>query len=297
MATHRPHWQDYTSAIVSGFLGDWLEQRGNRLAVDMQFIHNRQPLTAVPADASDTVFLLIHGLTELESIWDYPHQPGSHYGTELADACNGTPLLMRYNTGRPIYRNGLDLSEQLETLLSQWPVPVKRLVLVGHSMGGLVIRSACHYGQLAQHRWIESVCSCVYLGSPHQGSWLARLAHHGSALMQQMPRDYLRVVGDVLELRSEGIRNLTHGEIIEQQQAIPPLLASAKHFAASGLLIKQRENPINWLFGDALVQEHSARCTNLPGWSLQDHACFPGIDHIRLTHHPDVAQQLRSWLL
>jgi len=38
-------------------------------------------------------------------------------------------------------------------LIDQWPQPVERLMLVGHSMGGLLARSALHCGAQAGYRW------------------------------------------------------------------------------------------------------------------------------------------------
>ncbi|MDX1588735.1 MAG: hypothetical protein R3296_07330 [Oleiphilaceae bacterium] len=294
------HWQRQISAIASGFLGDWLEQRDNPLAVSMQLLHQRQPLdSANPRveNPRDTLVVLIHGLTEMETIWEYPGQPGVHYGTELAPLLKATPLLLRYNTGRPIYRNGEALSWALESLVDNWPVPVTRLILIGHSMGGLLIRSACHHARLLHQSWTGCLSDCVYLGAPHDGSWLAKAAQHSANLLGKMPRDYLRVVGDFLDLRSEGIRDLTRGEILREAEELSPLYPGARHYAIAGLLARQPENPLNRLFGDALVHEDSAHGAGQAGWALTDTASFGGIDHIRLTHHPRVYQQLKEWLL
>lgn len=296
-----PAWQRHASAILSGFLGDWLEARNNPLALPMTVFHGSaavDPCAPHIEAPGSTLCLSIHGLMELESVWGLPGQPGAHYGSLLADAGQGiTPLMLRYNTGRPIYRNGEDLAELLERLVAHWPVPVERIILIGHSMGGLLIRSACHHGQRQCHRWIEPLSDCVYIGSPHDGSWLARGAKATAELMNQAPRDYLRVVGEVIDLRSEGIRNLSRGEVVSDGDGEPPLLPGARHYVVCGLLARSRQHPVNALFGDALVHESSARGHERRGWALSGVATFPGIDHIRLAHHPDVAGQLREWLL
>ena len=296
-----PVWQRHASAILSGFLGDWLEARNNPLAVPMEFFRGRSPIDlSAPAVESpgSTLCLSIHGLMELETVWDLPGQAESHYGSLLADEGRSiTPLTLRYNTGRPIYRNGEDLAELLETLIRRWPVPVERIILMGHSMGGLLIRSACHHGQYLAHRWVEKLTDCVYIGSPHDGSWLAKGAKATADLMNRAPRDYLRVVGEVIDLRSEGIRNLSRGEVVHGNEGEPPLLAGTRHYVVCGLLARSRQHPINALFGDALVHESSARGHERRGWTLSGVASFPGVDHIRLAHHPDVASQLKEWLL
>lgn len=295
----KPHWQDHASAIASGFFGDWLEARDNPLAVPMHFRHRGELLDAgqpAPELVKPNLIVLIHGLTELESIWHYPDRPGVDYATEMAADLDATPLSLRYNTGRPIYRNGETLAGALEELVEQWPVEVENLVLIGHSMGGLLIRSACFHGRHQGHQWTHRVSSCVYVGSPHDGSWLARGAHALAETMNRMPRDYLKVVGEFIDLRSEGIRNLSRGEVVAPDVEEPPLLPGAAHYVISGLLAKRETHPINALFGDALVHPSSARGQERSGWALAGVANFPGIHHIRLAHEPQVAAQLKEWL-
>ncbi|WP_203142115.1 esterase/lipase family protein [Marinobacter mangrovi] len=295
------HWQHQASAILSGLLGDWLASRGNPLAIDMQLYRHGRPLVLdeLIQDGQAprrSLVILVHGLTELESIWDFPGQPGTNYATALCEGLGAEPLSLRYNTGRAIPDNGRALAQQLDALVAAWPVPVENLLLIGHSMGGLLIRSACHYGEAAGYDWIRAVDSCVYLGSPHDGAWLARLAQGGAGVLQALPRDYLKAIGDVIDLRSVGIRNLNRGQITDQPEEQPPLLATARHYAICGLLGRHRANPANWLFGDALVHEDSARGHHQPGWQLTDQATLAGIDHIRLAHHPAVLAQLEDWL-
>lgn len=296
-----PTWQKQASAIFSGFFGDWLEARNNPLALPMEIYHGQGPLDCLAPRAAapgSTLCLSIHGLMELESVWSFPGLAGVSYGSRLAERSGDiTPLALRYNSGRPIYRNGQALADLLEELVSAWPVPVERVILIGHSMGGLLIRSACHYGGLKAHGWTERLSDCVYIGSPHDGSWLAKGAMAAADSMRKLPRDYLRVVGEVIDLRSEGICNLSRGDVLAGHDDEPPLLCGTRHYVVCGLLARAESHPLNALFGDALVQESSARGEERKGWSLAGTARFPGIDHIRLAHHAGVADQLEDWLL
>lgn len=293
--------QHHISAIASGFLGDWLEARGNGLALPMTVFANGQVLDASnpqPDAPGTTLCLSIHGLMELESVWDLPGTEGEHYGSQLAEALRDTTnLKLRFNSGRPIYRNGQDLADLLEQMVANWPVPVQRIILLGHSMGGLMIRSACYYGSAKGHDWVGKQLDCVYIGSPHDGSWLAIGAHKAAGALNRVPRDYLKVVGEVIDLRSEGIRNLSRGEVFEPDMEEQPLLAHARHYIISGLITKGENHPINVWFGDALVQQASARGARREGWVLNGIANFPGVDHIRLAHHPLVSGQLQEWLV
>ncbi|MFV8569715.1 esterase/lipase family protein [Marinobacter sp. SBS5] len=293
--------QQHISAIASGFLGDWLEARGNGLAVPMTLFAGGKVLNAGHpelAEPGSTLCLSLHGLMELESVWDFPGRDEEHYGSELAQTLGDTTALkLRFNSGRPIYRNGQDLADLIERLVVNWPVPVKRLILLGHSMGGLLIRSACYYGSTKGHSWAGKLLDCVYIGSPHDGSWLAIGAHKAAGKLNKVPRDYVKVVGEVIDLRSEGIRNLSRGEVFEPGTDEKPLLPGARHFAVSGLLMKGERHPVNAWFGDALVHRSSAHGVRRKGWELTAKANFPGVDHVRLAHHPLVSKQLQEWLV
>lgn len=306
MTTSAPptrHWQTQVSAIASAFIGDWLEARHNPLAIPMQL---RTACDAVSLDADSlrraipdarpSLVLFVHGLTELETIWRYPRQDKVDYGSLLAEERNFSALYLRYNTGLAIADNGRRFDALLEQLCANWPVPLERLVLIGHSMGGLVIRSACHQGQQRDAAWIHPLRDCIYLGSPHRGSPLAKLAHGGAALLQALPRDYLKVIGEVLDLRSTGIRNLTDGDIVDTDEASLPLLAGVRHFVGIGALGDRPGHPLTALFGDALVRHDSARGGKDANWALDGVREFHGVGHIRLAHHSDVYLQIREWL-
>ena len=70
-------------------------------------------------------------------------QPARAGGERLVDDLGCTSVFVRYNTGRHISVNGRELSELLDALVRAWPREVEQIALVGHSMGGLVARSAC----------------------------------------------------------------------------------------------------------------------------------------------------------
>jgi triacylglycerol esterase/lipase EstA (alpha/beta hydrolase family) len=92
------------------------------------------------------------------------------YGDRLRAELGYTPVYVRYNTGQHVSDSGHDLAGLLNSLAGVWPEPVREILLVGHSMGGLVIRSACHYGREASAEWVERVRHVFYLGSPHMGA-------------------------------------------------------------------------------------------------------------------------------
>lgn len=125
--------------------------------------------------------VLVHGLWMNDSQW---HRHGHDHGAVLADELAYTPLYLRYNSRLRVEDNGRKLSALLDTLAQCWPRPVDEITIVGHSMGGLVARSACLYGEQQGDDWLNSLRNLVFLGTPHHGSsfegvgqWLDNLAN------------------------------------------------------------------------------------------------------------------------
>ena len=126
-----------------------------------------------------------------------------------------TPIYLHYNSGLSVSTNGRILAQLMERLYDAWPVPIERLVMFGHSMGGLVARSAIHHGALIQRgglRWPARVDDLVTLGTPHQGAALERAGHGVDLLLSAAP--YAAPLARLSQLRSAGINDLRLGNIL-----------------------------------------------------------------------------------
>ena len=115
-------------------------------------------------DATPRVALFTHGLCESEAGWHLAAErhygdADSWHGSRLRDDLGFTPVTLRVNTGLRVSDNGRRLAELLDRLDGCWPVPVEEILLVGHSMGGLINRSACHYGMEDGRRPGSSACA------------------------------------------------------------------------------------------------------------------------------------------
>lgn len=138
-------------ATLDAFLGDRLEEEGSSLALPMALRSrhadvqiDRPGLASAYPKATSRVVVLVHGLGETDLSWlgrDEGGEPWSY--AHALDPAGWTGASVRYNTGRRIHANGRSLASLLEAVVASWPEPVADLALVGHSMGGLVIRSAC----------------------------------------------------------------------------------------------------------------------------------------------------------
>jgi hypothetical protein len=262
-----------TLAALNGVLGDHLEATGNPLAIRMSLIRDGLPIGTTPAglalaypDASGHLVVLVHGLCHSESAW---HRKGeADIGTRLREALGLTPVYVRYNSGRHISTNGQELAAVLDRLCAAWPVRVESLSLLGHSMGGLVIRSACWYGNEAGLPWIRSLRRVICLGTPHHGSPVERVGHALDRTLRS-----IRYVEPLMfgHRRSAGIKDLRHGNLLDEdwqahgpdqstsdRRRTVPLLAEVDHFFAAASVGRHQLDPKGYLFGDWLVHSGSA---------------------------------------
>jgi hypothetical protein len=135
-------------AILNGVLGDHLSETGNALAIQMELRRggrtlelDRRTLRALLPNAGHKLLLLVHGSCLNDRSW---LRLGHDHGAALARDLGYTPLYLVYNSGLHISANGRALAGLLERLVARWPARLDELVILGHSMGGLVARSACH---------------------------------------------------------------------------------------------------------------------------------------------------------
>ena len=303
-------------AALNGVLGDHLAASANPLAIPMQLRRNGRPLeltskglaAGIPAPGGK-ILLLVHGLCMNDLQW---RRNGHDHGEALAAAGGYTPLYLHYNSGMHVSQNGHACAGMLETLLQAWPVPVERLVIIGHSMGGLLARSACHYGELAGHDWLKLLRQMVFLGTPHHGAPLERGGNWVNVILELSP--YTAALARLAKIRSAGITDLRHGSILDEdwrhgdrfaharlKKGTTPLPQGVQCFAVGVTLSKQGSDPEKSPLGDGLVPLQSALGRQRDGTPDLD---FPdsqqwigyGMNHLDLLDDAGVYEQLRIWL-
>ncbi len=320
-----PGWANTGVSILNGMFGDYLHRHGNGLAIDMAFMQHGCPLTLDPAGwdsvhppPAGKICILIHGLCCSEASW--MPRAGSQgsgdrsYGKLLQAELGYTPFYLRYNTGLPIADNGKSFAHLLNELALAYPVPIEEIVLIGHSMGGLVIRSACEYGTENKDRWVEKVSRVFYLGTPHEGADLEKLAHLAAVTLRAVPNPITKVIGNILNMRSRGVQDLRHGlplTVQSNEESLAPLsrrkkpktipwLAHAQHYLVAGTLTEDPGHIVTLLLGDALVKlprngghaRSENRSTLLPNDNIK---IFPKVNHLGLAHDPAVYRQIKQW--
>jgi pimeloyl-ACP methyl ester carboxylesterase len=273
-----------------------------------------EALKAAFPDATSRIVVFVHGLCETDEAWWVltRNRDGTrrrNYGERLQDELSFTPVYVRYNTGLHVSENGRALSRGLNALVSAWPMRVEELVLVGHSMGGLVSRSACHYAEADGLPWTDVVRHVFCLGSPHLGADLEKGANVLSWALAKLPET--RAMAKLLNARSVGIKDMRFGSCVEEDwcdcdpdeflrdrcQEVPFLPDANYYFVGATVTA----GPVGQLIGDLLVRIPSAsgrgngKGRRIP-FEVDNGHELAGITHFHLLNHPAVYQQLRTWV-
>ncbi|MGE6759869.1 lipase family alpha/beta hydrolase [Corallococcus interemptor] len=300
-------------SALNGVLGDALEEQGNPLAIPMAFRVHGQPLQLEPGalraalpEAGSRLLVLVHGSSMNDLQWS---RRGHDHGAALARDLGYTPVYLHYNSGLHISRNGQAFSELLEQLVSCWPVPLESVTLLGHSMGGLVARSACLAAERAGHGWRPLLRRLVCLGSPHHGSPLERGGSWVDVLLELSPYSapFARLgrirgagvtdlrFGNVLDAHWEGRERFGWGGDVRRGLTLPEGVDCYAVAATTAKALSER------LPGDGLVPVDSALGRHaLPELTLRfpeaNQRIIPGANHLDLLDHPEVYATLRTWL-
>ncbi|GAA1530893.1 alpha/beta hydrolase [Nocardioides humi] len=291
----------FVNAAVNGLIGEELRRDRPRLAIEMAVRHDGRDVVLTPEGvagafpgATGRLVVFLHGLCENEAYWRrHRDRLGSTYGESLAGR-GWTPVYLRANTGLPLRENGVVLASLMQRLVDAWPTEVTRIALVGHSLGGLVVRasSAVVADGDAPAPWTRLVTDVVTLGTPHLGSWFAVSADHASRTLARAPE--VAAFGRIIDRQAPGIHDLIEGLAYD----VPPL-PHARYRLVSATLTRSPRHPVAQAIGDLLVTPRSAVGRDRRGTDL-----FPGAevlhvgrtDHFGLLNHPEIHAALARWL-
>ncbi len=296
--------QDAVVAALNGVVGDVLAERGSTLAMRTEFRREGKPVPPLPDHVSGRVLVLVHGSSASELCWA---RKGHHHGAALENDLGFTWVAARYNSGKHVSTNGHELADALQKLIDAWPVPVTELVIVAHSMGGLVTRAACLSAEARALSWRTKLKTFVTLGTPHQGAPLERMGNLVNTLLG-ISR-YSAPLEQLAHLRSAGVTDLRFGLTKDEewknvdrfanesdprtQIALP---ANVACFAIAATTSKELTSSA---LGDGLVPIDSALGRHAkPELTLafSDHHVFTGLSHLDLLNDAGVYAQLRAWL-
>ena len=295
--------------ILNGILGDYLSRDQNPIALPMVLYDHYGEVQK--GDLSGRVVIFVHGLCMNHLYWSNPLHGG--IGEKLlAQRDHNTMLYLNYNTGRRISANGHSLANTLQDLLHRNPL-ITSIDLIGHSMGGLVLRSALFYGKQSLHEWVHLTENLVCLGSPHHGAILERMGFMLQDQLGYLP--FVNIIRHLVNSRSNGILDLRYGSVrdddwehhparigaMDDNRKPAPLPAHINAFFLAGCISDaHKKNRSAKLLGDYLVSIDSALGEHPnPRFQLklpQSHkAIFYGLNHFQLQSHSSVAEQVAKW--
>ena len=319
-------------SALNGVLGDHLLATANPLAISMSLRHEGQPLQLEKNSLAQRlpgttgkVLVLIHGLCMNDLQWR-SHAAASalhlvhDHGLQLASELGYTPVYLHYNSGLHTSVNGQQLAVLLEQLVQAWPQPVEELTLLGHSMGGLVARSAFQQAGLAGLVWPAQLKRLVFLGTPHHGAPLERVGNWVDAALERQA--VTRPFAKIGQIRSAGITDLRHGNVLEADwqgatrfESAPdarqmlPLPAGVACYTVAATTVAHGAGPLapvrqalsQKMIGDGLVplqsalglHEDPARCL---AFAAENQWIAHGMNHMELLSRPEVTRQLVDWL-
>jgi pimeloyl-ACP methyl ester carboxylesterase len=303
-------------AALNGIWGDTLEANANPLAIKMSLRQEGRALTlektalqtAIP-DAHGRVILLIHGLCMNDLQW---LRGGHDHGAALSRDLAASAVYLHYNSGLHISTNGRRLAALLEAFCQAWPQPVDELLIIGHSMGGLVARSACHYGESLGHSWRQKLRTLIFLGTPHHGAPLEQAGNWADALINASR--YTAPFRRLGSNRSAGITDLRYGNLLDEDWAdvdrfalstdrrqIVPLPTDVACYAIAGSLGSEVNTVASRLIGDGLVPIDSA--LGIHNDSLRSLPFPPShkwidyrMGHLDLLSRADVFQKIKAFV-
>jgi hypothetical protein len=304
-------------AVLNGVMGDRLAAAGSPFATPMTLRWQGRALLPgswppMPA-ATPRLLLMVHGLCMNDLQWQSRRAGlAVDHGEALAAALDATPVYLRYNSGLHTSQNGRALAGQLETLLQHWPVPLAELTIVGHSMGGLVARSAVHCAREEGMAWPARLKHLVFLGTPHHGAPLERAGHWVDILLgsNRWSAPFARLG----QLRSAGITDLRHGHVRDEDwqgqhrfqhrsdQRVPlPLPEGVACWAIAATTAPRRSALAERLVGDGLVPLRSAlgqhpQARHRLRFAAGAQCILYRTGHLALLTRPEVTRQLIRWL-
>jgi pimeloyl-ACP methyl ester carboxylesterase len=300
-------------AVTNGVLGDYLQDTGNPLAIPMRLRHGGHPLvlerdaiaTALP-DASRKLLVLVHGSCRNDLQWK---RRGHDHGAALAAELGYTPVYLHYNTGLHVSTSGESFAALLEQLVAAWPSPIDEIVILAHSMGGLVSRSACHFGELAGHAWRSKLAKLVCLGTPHHGAPLERGGSWIDVLLEVSR--YSAPLARLGRIRSAGVTDLRYGNVRHEDwqgrdrfaagkdaRVLLPLPSGVVCHAIAGVLRPEASGkaetdglvPVGSALGRGTTPEREIGFAEAARWIAYE------TGHLDLLDSPQVYAKLVEWL-
>jgi len=304
-------------SVLNGVIGDHLEKNENPLKINMQFRHQAKPVPINSKNITNTyptingkILVMVHGSCLNDIQWTRKEH---NHGTALAKELNKTAIFLNYNSGRHISTNGQEFNELLEDLILHWPVPVEELVILAHSMGGLVSRSALYYGQQEQKSWTKQLKKIIFLGTPHHGAPMEKAGNYLDVILESVP--YVKPFARLGKIRSAGVTDLRYGNLLDEdwqktdrfkmqgdQRQNILLPEKVVCYSIAGIAGKATASKATQLLGDKMVGvksalgQHKDPSKNLNFKKKNTWIAYE-TNHTELLSNPKIYSKIKSWMV
>ena len=303
-------------SVLNGVIGDYLEEKENPLKIDMQFRYQSKAIQIDSESLKETypkingkILLMIHGSCMSDIQWNHKNR---NHGETLSEELDKTPIYLNYNSGKHISTNGKDLNKNLQKLVKNWPVPVEEIVIIAHSMGGLLTRSALYYADQNNNKWRKHLKKVAFLGTPHHGSHLERIGNYLDLLLESVP--YLKPFARLGKIRSAGVTDLRYGNLVDEDwqhsgrferkgdQRKHIQLPNKIEFFAVAATIGNEKTGSTRIFGDNLVDVKSAlgqhkKTAKKLNFKEENTWIVYENNHLELLSNPKILDKLKTWLV
>ena len=307
--------KDKLLSILNGVIGDHLVEQKNELATTMELRFKGESieassknLKAVFANSNGKILLMVHGLCMNDKGWTYQNH---NHGKVLSKKLAYTTIHLNYNSGLPISTNGQKFSEMMNQFVANYPKPIEEIIVIAHSMGGLVSRSGFFYGQEREGIWTQKVKKMIFLGSPHHGAPLEKLGNYIDHIFDAL--HYVKPFSRLAKIRSAGITDLRYGNLLESdwkgvdrfkknknKKTTVPLPDQLESYTIAGTMGKESDKVKKHLLGDGLVLLNSAlgkdkKQVNLDFKTSNTFISYE-TNHMELLSNQQVYEQIEKWL-
>ena len=270
----------YLVPIINGLHGDSMAEKGHPALVNMSFRYQYRDIKIEQlkdfynfSNKKGKFVVLVHGLMNDDSIWhSEPNDLLQRMGSFLEKQDNANILYIRYNTGRHISENGRDFSLLLQNLFDTYKSGLNELIIIAHSMGGLVTRSAGYFAEKLGLDWISVLKKVFLVGVPNDGSYLARIAHMTQYFFRKLDLTENDKIARLFDIRSNGIKDLSFGFLVDEDwkgqnyetqkskkaKKVYPIPDVEYYLIGASVSENKEKKKIFTFFGDGLVEKESA---------------------------------------
>lgn len=176
--------------------------------------------------AGDMIDTWRHDATSRDDCW--PHWLGYDTGCDVWTVAYDANLSAWLGEAMPLPDQG---DQVADLLAAEQGLKDRSLLLIGHSMGGLVIKTMIISGRTKGDRRIKAVvdriCGVVFIATPHTGSELAKLANAVRWILRTNEQvENLREHDSHLRILNQQFRNAVHEmslpvRIFAERQGVP----------------------------------------------------------------------------